>query len=63
MIIFFQKKVYEEIMDIIGDSNNFDAKNLNQLKYLDRVLKESARLFPIVPFIGRRILGDIDLSN
>lgn len=50
-------------MDIIGDSNNIEAKDLNQLKYLERVIKESLRLFPIGPFIGRKVDKDIDLSK
>lgn len=50
-------------MSVIGDSNNIDAKDVTRLKYLERVLKESMRLFPIAPFMGRRIRGDIQLSK
>lgn len=50
-------------MDVLGDSNDFDLKVLNQLKYLDRVLKEILRIFPVIPLIAREPETDIDLST
>lgn len=49
-------------MNVTGESANIDPRDLNQLKYLDRVLKETLRLFPIAPILGRQIQGDIKLS-
>lgn len=47
-----QQRLYEEIASHDGD------KNYNNLVYLDAVIKESLRLYPPVPFIGRYLGED-----
>lgn len=47
-----QQRLYEEIASLEGD------KNYNNLVYLDAVIKESLRLYPPVPFIGRYLGED-----
>lgn len=36
---------------------------LKQMKYLDLVIKESLRMFPPIPAIGRRITSDFKLGE
>lgn len=50
-----QKKVYEEVVEFFGvDPNqNISFQDLNKLNYLDLVIKESLRIFPPIPYIGR----------
>ncbi|XP_053692133.1 probable cytochrome P450 4d14 [Sabethes cyaneus] len=63
-----QQKVYEEIIAVLGDSSSsgetpLNISTLNDLKYLDLVIKESLRLFPPVPFITRTALKEVDLCG
>ncbi|XP_045541543.1 cytochrome P450 4C1-like [Papilio machaon] len=59
-----QDKVFEELQEVFGDSDRPLVKeDLLKLKYLERVLKESLRLFPPVPFIIRKVLEDVTLRD
>ncbi|KPJ11286.1 Cytochrome P450 4d2 [Papilio machaon] len=59
-----QDKLYQELLDVFG---NFDRpivkEDLAKLEYLNRVVKESLRLFPPTPFIIRKVLEDIYLPS
>lgn len=49
-----QKRMYEEIVEVVGpDSIELTLHTLNELRYLDLVIKESLRMFPPVPMIAR----------
>lgn len=50
-----QQKVYEEIMEVFGDNDEITINKLNSLHYLDLVIKESLRIFPPVPYFGRKL--------
>ncbi|XP_030026719.1 cytochrome P450 4c3 isoform X3 [Manduca sexta] len=59
-----QEKVYQELRDVFGDTDRPLVKeDLTKMKYLERVVKESLRLFPPVPFIIRKVLEDIKLPS
>lgn len=59
-----QDRVYKELYEIFGDSDRpvtfLDTVNL---KYLERVIMETLRLYPPVPVIARRINHDIKLPS
>ena len=60
----FQNKVSEELEHIFqGSDRSVTMKDLIEMKYLERVIKESLRLYPSVPFIGREITEDIKLGK
>ncbi|XP_055923179.1 cytochrome P450 4d2-like [Eupeodes corollae] len=60
-----QRKAFEEIHDVIGDdtSKSITLHDLNNLRYLECVIKEGLRLYPPVPLIGRRFQEDVEING
>ncbi|XP_049530223.1 cytochrome P450 4d2-like [Anopheles darlingi] len=50
-----QQRVYEEIIAEIPTGKPIDQQCINNLKYLELVIKESLRMFPPVPYYSRSI--------
>lgn len=55
--------VYEEVMDVIGPDRHIEYDDLPNLKYTERVVFETNRLFPVGPLIVRNNNTEIDLGN
>eukprot|EP00099_Drosophila_melanogaster_P017938 NP_608916.1 Cyp4ac1 [Drosophila melanogaster] len=53
-----QKKCYEEVENLPEDSDDISMFQFNKLVYLECVIKESLRMFPSVPFIGRQCVEE-----
>lgn len=62
IMLKFKEKVYEEVSSIIGEEE-LRQEDINKMKYLDRVVKESLRIFPSVPAIGRTVTHDTILPS
>ncbi|XP_032292922.1 cytochrome P450 4p1-like isoform X1 [Drosophila virilis] len=58
-----QELCCQEISEYIDDPSDLDITQLSNLKYLDRFIKETIRMFPPVPFIGRQTLSETELPN
>ncbi|XP_037039616.1 cytochrome P450 4d1-like isoform X2 [Bradysia coprophila] len=60
-----QQKCFEEIRNVLGDdrSKTVSCNDLNNLPYLDLVIKETLRLFPSVPVMGRMLSEELTLGN
>ncbi|XP_046737922.1 cytochrome P450 4C1-like [Diprion similis] len=62
-----QHKVYEELYEIYGDEDDGElsitAENLSRMVYLERVIKETLRLFPVFPVIFRKVTEDLNLGE
>lgn len=58
-----QERCYQEIIENIDDFENLDISQLNKLKYLERFLKETMRLYPSVPVIMREAVKETKLAN
>ncbi|KAI4473461.1 hypothetical protein M0804_015334 [Polistes exclamans] len=57
-----QQQIYEELYQIYGSSDPAEVpitlEDIKEMKYLERVIKETLRLFPPGPFIGRKLSED-----
>ncbi|XP_049537313.1 cytochrome P450 4C1-like [Anopheles darlingi] len=61
-----QQKLFEEIDTMYGASAGstvLTSASLQEMKYLDCVIKEALRLRPPVPFIGRTLLEDMEMNG
>ncbi|XP_014480563.1 PREDICTED: cytochrome P450 4c3-like isoform X2 [Dinoponera quadriceps] len=62
-----QKKVYDELLEIYGTQDPKSAPvkfdDLQYMNYLECVIKETLRVFPTVPIVGRRLTEDLILGG
>ncbi|XP_060860451.1 cytochrome P450 4g15-like isoform X2 [Metopolophium dirhodum] len=59
-----QDKVYNEIYDIFGESDQtITIDDTSRLVYLEQVIKETLRLYPIAPVLLREIQDDIKIIS
>ncbi|XP_063983081.1 cytochrome P450 4C1-like [Diachasmimorpha longicaudata] len=58
-----QKKVREEVEEILGESEDVQEEHLSSLGYLEMVIRETLRLFPIAPLMVRKTTGRIQLEG
>ncbi|GLH02316.1 Cytochrome P450 4g15, partial [Gryllus bimaculatus] len=59
-----QERVFEEQSEIFHGSDRLPTtQDIGEMKYLERVIKESLRLYPSVPFIGRTLTEDVQVGE
>lgn len=60
-----QQKCFNEVVEVFGTDRELPAtlSLLNQLTYLELVIKESLRLFSTIPVVARTAMEDIKLSE
>ncbi|KAI5645675.1 cytochrome p450 domain-containing protein [Phthorimaea operculella] len=59
-----QDKVYEELQEVFqGSDRDVEKHDLPKLVYLEAVIKEVLRLYPVVPLIARQLNRDVELKN
>lgn len=59
-----QDRVFDELQTVYESPDEYSSyERVQQLTYLDRVLKEGMRMFPVAPFIVRCCIADTKLST
>jgi cytochrome P450 len=59
-----QEKVFQEQESIFqGSDRSATLKDLNEMKFLERVLKESLRIYPSVTGVSRTLNKDVEIGN
>ena len=61
--IFYFLRLREEIDRVIGSRLEIKYEDLNELKYLGCVIKETLRLWPVVPLLNRKIDTELKIND
>ncbi|CAG9814837.1 unnamed protein product [Phaedon cochleariae] len=58
-----QEKVYEEVMEVLGPDRQVEPQDISRMKYTDRAVKETLRIFPTAPVTVRTVETDLRLDE
>lgn len=58
-----QQRVVDELRDNLTDNEDFNDESLGKMKYLEMVIKECLRLFPLPAISVRYASKDIQLGE
>jgi cytochrome P450 family 4 len=58
-----QQKVFEEVEQVVHRSELLGSEDVKNLPYTQSVINESLRLYPTVPFVGRKLNSAITVKG
>lgn len=62
-----QQRARAELDELVEHQTSGDwyitSEQLRQMKYLDRVIKESLRMWPSIPFVARQMTEDVQVGG
>ena len=59
-----QERVYEEIVSIYGSAaSDLSYETISAQTYLEQVIKETMRVYPVAPLIGRETIETVKLGD
>lgn len=59
-----QEKVYEEVQNVLRDKKSLGTiSDISELKYLECVIKESLRMYPVLAFITRNLNEEVQIGK
>lgn len=59
-----QQKVYDEVKLVLGDQFDYlDSDHVKDLSYTEAAIFETLRLYPVFPFIGRKLKSEITIGD
>nr|XP_049704918.1 cytochrome P450 4V2 [Helicoverpa armigera]WRX06003.1 CYP340G1 [Helicoverpa armigera] len=58
-----QRKMYEEMIDVLGPTRDVEKDDIKKLVYTEAVIKEALRVLPIGPALMRNVDKDVKLRN
>lgn len=64
-ILIFQNKAVDELRSIFGQEKHRQPtiQDLNDMKYIELIIKETLRMYPSVPLFGRKLEENATFSN
>lgn len=59
-----QEKAFKEVLDIFGNSDrDITKEDLQNLRYLEMVIKETLRMFPAITLFQRQLAVDLKIGK
>ncbi|VEN34683.1 unnamed protein product, partial [Callosobruchus maculatus] len=58
-----QERLYEEVVKVCGLDGPVTLEHLSHIEYVERVIKESLRIFAVAPILGRYLQEDLNIGN
>ncbi|XP_046343920.2 cytochrome P450 3A9-like [Haliotis rufescens] len=58
-----QSKLVEEIDERLSQNESIDYETLSQMEYLDMVIEETSRVFPVIPGVARTCNEDCEIDG